>query len=95
MSVNIVRKIDGAVRVRHVLLSVSDKTGLNLLVPGLLKALERLIASSVNEAGHSAVGEEAAADLEQLAGVGAALFTLPSRPAGVTATISGTPAAAA
>ena len=37
MAVNVVRKIDDAVPVRNVLLSVSDKTGLSTLVPGLLK----------------------------------------------------------
>jgi len=36
MALNIVAKIDGAVRIRRVLASVSDKTGLDLLVEGLL-----------------------------------------------------------
>jgi phosphoribosylaminoimidazolecarboxamide formyltransferase/IMP cyclohydrolase len=36
MALNIVEKIDGAVRVERVLASVSDKTGLDLLVEGLL-----------------------------------------------------------
>jgi phosphoribosylaminoimidazolecarboxamide formyltransferase / IMP cyclohydrolase len=35
MGLNIVEKIDDQVQVRHVLISVSDKTGLELLVPGL------------------------------------------------------------
>lgn len=36
MSLNVVDKIDDAVRVNHVLISVSDKTGLETFVPGLL-----------------------------------------------------------
>ncbi|RJQ66287.1 MAG: hypothetical protein C4519_26025 [Desulfobacteraceae bacterium] len=35
MSINVVSKIDDLVTVRHVLISVSDKTGLELLVPHL------------------------------------------------------------
>jgi phosphoribosylaminoimidazolecarboxamide formyltransferase/IMP cyclohydrolase len=37
MAVNIVERIDDAVRIRHVLLSVSDKSGLDRFVPGLLE----------------------------------------------------------
>jgi phosphoribosylaminoimidazolecarboxamide formyltransferase / IMP cyclohydrolase len=37
MAVNIVRKIDDAVTVRHVLVSVSDKKGLEAFIPGLVK----------------------------------------------------------
>lgn len=37
MTLNIVEKIDDLVQVRQVLISVSDKTGLELLVPGLLE----------------------------------------------------------
>ncbi len=37
MALNIVEKIDGAVRIRHVLASVSDKNGLDKLIPGLLE----------------------------------------------------------
>lgn len=37
MTLNIVEKIDDLVPVRHVLISVSDKTGLEALVPGLLE----------------------------------------------------------
>ena len=37
MSVNIVREIDDLVPIRRVLLSVSDKAGLDLLIPGLLE----------------------------------------------------------
>ncbi len=38
MSLNIVREIDGRVQVRNVLMSVSDKTGLEAFVPALVKA---------------------------------------------------------
>lgn len=38
MALNIVREIDGRVAVRHVLMSVSDKTGLDRFVPGLVAA---------------------------------------------------------
>ncbi|MBI5062794.1 MAG: hypothetical protein HZB87_04850 [Desulfatitalea sp.] len=37
MSINVVEKIDNEVQVRHVLISVSDKTGLELLVPEMRK----------------------------------------------------------
>jgi len=36
MSINVVEKIDDRVKVRHVLISVSDKSGLEEFVPGLL-----------------------------------------------------------
>ena len=38
MSLNIVKDIDSRVAVRHVLMSVSDKTGLETFVPALVKA---------------------------------------------------------
>lgn len=38
MSLNLVSEIDGRVAVRHVLMSVSDKTGLETFVPGLVAA---------------------------------------------------------
>ena len=38
MSLNIVSKIDGRVAVKNVLMSVSDKTGLETFVPALVKA---------------------------------------------------------
>lgn len=38
MALNIVEKIDDQVKVKHVLLSVSDKTGLERLVPALVEA---------------------------------------------------------
>ena len=42
MTLNIVEQIDDPVKVRHVLISVSDKTGLELLVPGLREANPRI-----------------------------------------------------
>ncbi len=38
MSLNLVEKIDGGVKVNHVLASVSDKSGLEELIPGLVDA---------------------------------------------------------
>lgn len=38
MALNIVEKIDDGVKVKHVLASVSDKTGLEQLIPGLVEA---------------------------------------------------------
>ena len=38
MALNVVREIDGSVAVRHVLVSVADKAGLDRLVPGLVDA---------------------------------------------------------
>ncbi len=38
MALNVVSELDDRVAVRHVLMSVSDKTGLDALVPGLVKA---------------------------------------------------------
>jgi phosphoribosylaminoimidazolecarboxamide formyltransferase/IMP cyclohydrolase len=38
MALNVVSEIDGRVAVRHVLMSVSDKTGLETFVPGLVAA---------------------------------------------------------
>lgn len=37
MALNTVEKIDGNVRIQHVLASVSDKTGLDVLIPGLVE----------------------------------------------------------
>ena len=37
MSINVVDKIDGLVKVRHVLISVSDKTGLDTFIPRLME----------------------------------------------------------
>ena len=38
MALNIVTEIDGRIKVRNVLMSVSDKTGLDVFVPALVKA---------------------------------------------------------
>ena len=38
MALNIVKEIDARVAVKHVLMSVSDKTGLETFVPALVKA---------------------------------------------------------
>lgn len=38
MALNVVGEVDDRVAVRHVLMSVSDKTGLDVFVPGLVKA---------------------------------------------------------
>ena len=38
MALNIVTDIDNRVTIKHVLMSVSDKTGLDVFVPGLIKA---------------------------------------------------------
>lgn len=38
MALNIVRELDGRVAIRHVLMSVSDKTGLGAFVPALIAA---------------------------------------------------------
>jgi phosphoribosylaminoimidazolecarboxamide formyltransferase/IMP cyclohydrolase len=37
MSINVVEKIDNMIKVSHVLISVSDKTGLDAFIPGLLE----------------------------------------------------------
>jgi len=37
MALNIVERIDDAVKIRHVLASVSDKAGLDVLIPGLVE----------------------------------------------------------
>lgn len=37
MSINVVEKIDGLVKVRHVLISVSDKSGLESFIPRLMR----------------------------------------------------------
>jgi phosphoribosylaminoimidazolecarboxamide formyltransferase / IMP cyclohydrolase len=42
MSINTVEKIDDRVKVKHVLISVSDKKGLDEFVPGLLKVIPDL-----------------------------------------------------
>ncbi|MBQ7187903.1 MAG: hypothetical protein IJR99_00655 [Kiritimatiellae bacterium] len=42
MALNIVNEIDGAVAIRRVLISVSDKTGLDTFVPALVKACPKV-----------------------------------------------------
>ena len=42
MALNIVERIDDAVAVRHVLISVSDKTGLDTLVPALVALIPEI-----------------------------------------------------
>ena len=42
MAVNVVSKVDGPVPVRHALVSVSDKTGLESFIPGLLEVCKDL-----------------------------------------------------
>lgn len=66
MSINTVERIDDKVTVRHVLVSVSDKTGLEFLIPGLLKSCSGLrIFSTGGTYGRIAaiLGEDAAAHL--------------------------------
>ncbi len=64
MALNIVERIDGAVKIRRVLASVSDKTGLDLLVEGLLDVNPELMIYSTGgtfEAIKSLLGPERAA----------------------------------
>ena len=64
MALNIVSKIDGRVGVRHVLMSVSDKTGLDTLVPGLVAAcpgVKILSTGGTHTAVRQILGEEPAA----------------------------------
>ncbi len=63
MAVNIVEKIDGSVKVNHVLASVSDKTGLDSLIPGLVEVNPGITIYSTGgtySAIKSLLGEEAA-----------------------------------
>ncbi len=64
MAVNIVEKIDGSVKINHVLASVSDKTGLDSLVPGLVEvnpAVKIYSTGGTYSAIKSLLGEESAA----------------------------------
>jgi phosphoribosylaminoimidazolecarboxamide formyltransferase/IMP cyclohydrolase len=64
MAVNIVEKIDGSVKINHVLASVSDKTGLESLVPGLVAVNPEVKIYSTGgtyNAIQSLLGEDAAA----------------------------------
>ena len=56
MSVNFVSKIDDAVKVRHVLASVSDKAGLDKLIPGLVAANPAVMIYSTGGT-HKAIAE--------------------------------------
>lgn len=70
MAVNIVELIDDPVKVDHVLISVSDKTGLDRLVPGLVRVNENIKLLSTGGT-HQAIsgilgGENAARHLAQV-----------------------------
>jgi phosphoribosylaminoimidazolecarboxamide formyltransferase/IMP cyclohydrolase len=69
MAVNLVEKIDDAVKVRHVLASVSDKTGLETLVPALVAVNPEVMIYSTGGT-HKAIagilGEKAAKNLTQV-----------------------------
>lgn len=56
MPVNIVREIDDLVPIRRVLLSVSDKAGLDLLVPGLLEVNPAVHVYSTGGTFHAIAG---------------------------------------
>lgn len=63
MALNIVERIDGAVKVKRVLASVSDKTGLDQLVAGLLDVNPEILIYSTGgtyEAIHRMLGPERA-----------------------------------
>jgi len=66
MALNIVERIDDAVRVDHVLISVSDKSGLEQLVPGLTAVNPAVMIYSTGgtfKAIESILGEKAARNL--------------------------------
>ncbi len=66
MALNVVEKIDGAVKIKHVLASVSDKTGLDVLVPGLVEANPEVMIYSTGgtyKAIKEILGEKAATNL--------------------------------
>jgi len=69
MAINTVRTIDDRVRVRTVLASVSDKSGLEVLVPGLLAAcpdLSILSTGGTYDAIRALLGAKAAGRLRQV-----------------------------
>ncbi len=69
MAINTVRTIDDRVRVRTVLASVSDKSGLGVLVPGLLAACPELSILSTGgtyDAIRALLGAKAAGCLQQV-----------------------------
>jgi len=66
MALNIVERIDDAVRIDHVLISVSDKSGLEQLVPGLTEVNPAVMIYSTGgtfKAIESILGEKAARNL--------------------------------
>ena len=69
MSINIVEKIDGLVKIQHALVSVSDKSGLNTFVPELLKLnpeIRLLSTGGTFNAIQEILGESAAQHLTQV-----------------------------
>ena len=69
MAGNVVEKIDGLVKVQHVLASVSDKTGLEKLIPGLISTNPDVMIYSTGGT-HKAIaeilGEKAEKNLTQV-----------------------------
>jgi len=66
MALNIVERIDGAVKINHVLASVSDKTGLDVLIPGLVEANPEVMIYSTGgtyKAIQDILGDKAATNL--------------------------------
>lgn len=61
MALNIVKDIDNRVKIRHVLASVSDKTGLDTFIPALVKANPNVIIYSTGGT-YSAIKEILGAD---------------------------------
>ncbi len=66
MALNIVGKIDESVKINHVLASVSDKTGLDVLIPGLVAANPEVMIYSTGgtyKAIQNILGENASRNL--------------------------------
>lgn len=61
MALNIVRDIDNRVKINHALISVSDKTGLDLFIPALVKANPDIVIYSTGGT-YSAIKEILGAD---------------------------------
>jgi phosphoribosylaminoimidazolecarboxamide formyltransferase/IMP cyclohydrolase len=69
MSINIVEKIDGLVKIQHALVSVSDKSGLNTFIPELVKLSPEIRLFSTGgtfNAIQEILGESAAQHLSQV-----------------------------
>jgi phosphoribosylaminoimidazolecarboxamide formyltransferase/IMP cyclohydrolase len=69
MAGNIVEQVDDRVKIRHVLCSVSDKTGLDRLIPGLLEVnpeLRILSTGGTHARIQEILGDRAAAHLQQV-----------------------------